>query len=183
MRDLDGLVLGFAQLALCRGLGLSTVVLPVSGLVFGMASNWLALAMCFRPVDAVEVSVRLLQLPDCVLRVLAGVCGAASVPVVPSVSIQGLFLKRRAAVAKQYSAMLTKNFFNIAAIHGYLATTSLWTPLWAAFLATSRNATARRVGWLGRFAPSGAAEEFALLVFQELTEPAVAARITAHIER
>ena len=73
-----GICLGGLQLAAVQFGGLGPLALPLSGLVFGMFSNWLALWFIFNPVEAVPI------------RIGGYVLG----------HIQGLFLRRRREVTR-----------------------------------------------------------------------------------
>jgi len=94
-----GLLLGFAQM----GLYFQTkaipwmpwVLLPVSGLIIGNLTNWLAIKMIFRPLYPHHF------------------CGGG-------VTIQGLFLKRQKQVSIELASMLTDSCVNAEQMIKYL---------------------------------------------------------------
>jgi len=79
-----GFVCGGIQLTLWMVLGNQWWLLPVSGLIIGYFTNWLAITMIFRPVN-----------PHII-------CGGY-------VNIQGVFLKRQAQVSKELTTMICDN--------------------------------------------------------------------------
>jgi len=79
-----GFVCGVIQLGLWLSLGNTWWVLPVSGVIIGYFTNWLAITMIFRPVN-----------PHII-------CGGY-------INVQGVFLKRQRQVAAELTTMICDN--------------------------------------------------------------------------
>lgn len=68
-------------------------VLPVAGLFVGFATNWLAIKMIFRPVKPIKFG---------------------------RLKLQGLFFKRQAEVAKEYSKIVTSNVLTVENLFDFI---------------------------------------------------------------
>jgi len=88
------------------------ILLPMTGFVLGIFTNWLAILVCFKPVKPWPVYI----------------CGWHAY------DIQGLFLKRQKDVAILYSRMLCDHFFDFHKVVAYLRTRpELWKELKQAY--------------------------------------------------
>jgi len=100
---MGGFLLGCAQMGLYFITKSITwmpwVLLPLSGLIIGNFTNWLAIKMIFRPLHPHKS------------------CGGL-------VNIQGLFLKRQKQVAKELASMLTDTCVNAESMIRYLVSSS-----------------------------------------------------------
>jgi len=110
-----GFICGCLQLACWREMqGTAKIVLlPLTGFFLGIATNWMAIQMCFRPVIPKPVHI----------------CGKHIA------DIQGLFLKRQPEVCECYARMLNDHFFNFTKVVEYLQRTGeLWDRLVEVYL-------------------------------------------------
>merc|ERR1712190_44122 len=113
-----GFFCGLIQLVAFNNLGPfgRALFLPITGFFLGIFTNWLAITLVFKP--CFPKPVRLCGWHIC--------------------DIQGLFLKRQAAVAQLYSKLLVDNFLSFDKILSYLEQQpELWERLKAAYTAFS----------------------------------------------
>lgn len=90
------------------------ILLPGTGFILGILTNYLAITACFWPVFPHPVRI----------------CGWHIC------NVQGLFLKRQKDVAAEYSQLLCENFFDFHKVIAYLRTRpELWDKLQAAYSA------------------------------------------------
>ncbi|CAE7275283.1 unnamed protein product [Symbiodinium pilosum] len=109
------------------------ILLPTTGFLLGIVTNWLAILMVFKP--CFPKPIRIFGWHIC--------------------NIQGLFLKRQPEVCVLYAKMLKENFLSFNKIIGYLQTLpELWGKLKAAYAAHSTAVLRETLGsatWLAQW--------------------------------
>ncbi|EER14839.1 conserved hypothetical protein [Perkinsus marinus ATCC 50983] len=125
-----GLFCGLAQLALYMCMSAeyrgqeqddsaySWLLFPLTGLVIGLFTNWVALQLIFRPVEPHMVKVP---------------CRGHSI------KVQGLFLRRQPEVSRVYSSLVSDSILNCNRFVAYLQTTKGWDRILEAFKETINN--------------------------------------------
>ncbi|KAF4729670.1 hypothetical protein FOZ62_026070, partial [Perkinsus olseni] len=120
-----GLICGLAQLALYmflpahyrgqRDSAYSWLLFPLTGLVIGLFTNWVALQLIFRPVEP-----HVVRIPCTEQRV----------------KVQGLFLRRQPEVSRVYSSLVSDSILNCSRFVAYLQTTKGWDRILEVFKET-----------------------------------------------
>lgn len=111
------------------------ILLPTTGFFLGIATNWIAIMMVFKPCFPHPVKV----------------CGCHLF------TIQGLFLKRQPEVCKLYAKMLCEHFLSFDKVVEYLGTLDeLWGKLKARYVEFSARTMHQTLGSTGSWLASGA---------------------------
>mmetsp|Transcript_62356 Transcript_62356/g.142843 ORF Transcript_62356/g.142843 Transcript_62356/m.142843 type:complete len:225 (+) Transcript_62356:1-675(+) len=129
-----GLISGIIQLIVFNKLGPTgrQILMPTTGFLLGIFSNWIAILMCFKPCFPHHFS-----LFGCELF-----------------TIQGLFLKRQPQVCTLYSKMLCEHFLIFDKVVEYLQEQpELWEKLREAYVQFNTKIMRQTIGFRGWFAP------------------------------
>jgi uncharacterized membrane protein YheB (UPF0754 family) len=130
-----GLISGIIQLIAFSNLGPTgrKILMPTTGFLLGIFSNWLAILMCFKPCFP-----RHIRLFGCDLF-----------------TVQGLFLKRQPQVCSLYSKMLCEHFLIFDKVVEYLQEQPvLWEKLVEAYVQFNTKIMRQTIGFRGWFAGS-----------------------------
>ncbi|CAK0794297.1 unnamed protein product [Prorocentrum cordatum] len=122
------------------------ILLPATGFFLGIATNWIAIMMVFKPCFPHPVKV----------------CGWHLF------TIQGLFLKRQPEVCKLYAKMLCEHFLSFDKVVEYLGTMDeLWGKLKAGYVEFSARTMHQTLGSTGSWLASGALGKAKFEEFEE----------------